>query len=131
MQNGFRGTDSFLLTRLGDTSSRCLWGRGQDTDNCVKLEVTTADKLRLTIRNAGVDQLVLETADAFMSSGEKTATYVVKDGAISLEAAELTGATSSASLDMPILTNASIGSLFGTTDFFNGTLLASVIDVTG
>ena len=131
LQNGFRGTDSFLLTRLGGTSSRCLWGRGQDTDNCVKLEVTTADKLRLTIRNAGVDQLVLETADAFMSSGEKTATYVVKDGAISLEAAELTGATSSASLDMPILTNASIGSLFGTTDFFNGTLLASDIDMTG
>ena len=128
LEAGFAGTDTIQLTRLFDTENRCIWWRGSDADNGIRLDVTPANKLRLTIRHMGVEALVLETADAFADTGEKTIGYVCADGAWRLWATGLSAVSDPGSYPMPGLSVGRIGSGVENDNYLNGALLESRIE---
>ncbi|MEQ8268870.1 MAG: hypothetical protein RH982_16870 [Parvibaculum sp.] len=129
LQAGFRSRDVIHLTRLSSPVHRCLWSRGTDAENCVTLELRTDDRLRLTVRNGGMDALILETAEGFNDSGVKTINAVCRTGNWSIEAAGLPSAHSAAPATIPALAEAHIGRTLDAPDnYLSGVILASEVE---
>ncbi|ABS63559.1 hypothetical protein Plav_1944 [Parvibaculum lavamentivorans DS-1] len=125
---GFRGRDIIDLVRLSDPSPRTIWSRGTDDGNCITLAIGTGNKLRLSVRNGGADDLVLETAEAFAAPGRKVIDYVCANGAWSLEATGVAGGAHGGSCVLPALAAARIGSAFGGGACLNGAVEFSSIE---
>lgn len=120
---GFSGRDIIHLGRLSDASHRCIWSRGVDADNCIRLEIRTDNKLRLTVRSSGVSTLILETLTGFSMPGTKIVDTVCQGGFWSLHATETGIVNSSAAVELPDLQVAYIGRAHGApANYLNGSI---------
>ena len=121
LNSGLKIGASISLDRLSDPADRCVWSLGADADNCIRVDVTTTNTARLTVRASAVDVLTLETT-AFGATGDKAITATLKDGAWALEATGVTGDSDAGTYGLPTLSSFRYGSKFGNSAYLNGDL---------
>ena len=121
LSSGLKIGANISLDRLSDPADRCVWSLGADADNCIRVDVTTTNTARLTVRASAVDVLTLETT-AFGATGDKAITATLKDGAWALEATGVTGDSDAGTYGLPTLSSFRYGSKFGNSAYLNGDL---------
>ena len=121
LSSGLKIGASISLDRLSDPADRCVWSLGADADNCARIDVTTSNTAKFTLRASASDVLTMETT-AFGSTGDKAITATLKDGAWALEATGVTGDSDAGSYGLPTLSSFRYGSKFGNSAYLNGDL---------
>ena len=121
LDGGFRVGARVAFERLSAGNARCVWAAGEDADNHARLDISTANTAKFTLRKAAVDVLVMESG-AFAAIGEKDIFVVAKDGAWLLEVTGVPGDADNGVYGLPDLADFRYGSNFGDTDYFNGTM---------
>jgi hypothetical protein len=121
LSDGFKIDVTFTLSRLSDNAPRCLFALGDGADDSIWAEISSANTVKMYLRNGATNELVIETG-AFTTTGEKTVTLTAKNEAWALAASGVAGAGDAGSYTIPALTTLRFGSRFGDADYCNGVL---------
>ena len=121
LNSGFKIGARLSLDRLSDSTARCLWTAGEDADNCARLDITTTNRAKFTLRKSASDVLTLESG-AFDATGDKDIAVTAQDGAWTLSATGVAGDSDAGLYGLPTLSRFRYGSQFGDTAYLNGTM---------